>query len=150
MKSELTKMKKLEHWKQTISHYNKHIENFQKLLCTKQQSKYVLPFLKNMFNNAKCDVLISEPKFENHGKFTCKIHIISKENENEEDDDEARLTASLVLYLNDDFEGGDLMVKHEKAVMNKGDATLFTPQCLHWVTGILAGHRYVLAVWGVE
>jgi len=70
------------------SEYNKHIENFQKLLCTKQQSKYVLPFLKNMFNNAECDVLISEPKFENHGKFTCKIHIISKEYENEEDDDE--------------------------------------------------------------
>lgn len=59
-------------------------------------------------------------------------------------------TSSMSVLLNDDFEGGDLMVKHEKAIMNKGDATLFTPQCLHWVTGILAGHRYVLAVWGVE
>jgi len=27
LKSELTKMKKIEHWKQTISHYNKHIED---------------------------------------------------------------------------------------------------------------------------
>lgn len=76
------------------SEYNKHIENFQKCLCTKHQSKYVLSFLKNMFNNAQCDVLIGELKYENCGNFNCKLHIITKECEdgneygNNDDDDE--------------------------------------------------------------
>jgi hypothetical protein len=76
------------------SEYNKHIENFQKCLCTKHQSKYVLSFLKNMFNNAQCDVLIGELKYENRGNFNCKLHIITKECEdgneygNNDDDDE--------------------------------------------------------------
>tara|TARA_B110000977_G_scaffold198041_1_gene282012 strand:- start:4705 stop:5112 length:408 start_codon:yes stop_codon:yes gene_type:complete len=61
-----------------------------------------------------------------------------------------RRVSSMSILLNDEFKGGDLMVEHQKATMNKGDATLFTPQDLHWVTGILEGHRYVLAVWGVK
>jgi hypothetical protein len=42
------------------------------------------------------------------------------------------------------------MVEGTKAVMNKGDATQFTPQDLHWVTGIWEGKRYVLSVWGCK
>lgn len=59
-------------------------------------------------------------------------------------------TSSMSILLNDNFKGGDLMIEGTKAVMNKGDATQFTPQDLHWVTGIWEGERYVLSVWGYK
>lgn len=87
------------------SEYNKHIENFQKCLCTKHQSKYVLSFLKNMFNNAQCDVLIGELKYENCGNFNCKLHIITKECEdgneygNNDDDDDEQIEEIIGILL---------------------------------------------------
>ena len=57
---------------------------------------------------------------------------------------------SMSILLNDEFEGGDLMVEYQKAHMNKGDATLFSARDLHWVTGIWEGKRYVLSAWGAR
>ena len=57
---------------------------------------------------------------------------------------------SMSILLNDEFEGGDLMVEYQKAHMNKGDATLFSAKDLHWVTGIWEGRRYVLSAWGAR
>ena len=57
---------------------------------------------------------------------------------------------SMSILLNDEFEGGDLMVEYQKAHMNKGDATLFSARDLNWVTGIWEGKRYVLSAWGAR
>ena len=57
---------------------------------------------------------------------------------------------SMSILLNDDFEGGDLMIEYKKAHMNKGDATLFSAKDLHWVTGVREGTRYVLSAWGMR
>ena len=57
---------------------------------------------------------------------------------------------SMSVLLNDEFEGGDLMIEYQKAHMNKGDATLFSAKDLHWVTGIWEGKRYVLSAWGAR
>lgn len=62
----------------------------------------------------------------------------------------SRRVSSMSVLLNDEFKGGNLIVEGTKAVMNKGDAALFTPEDLHWVTHVLEGHRYVLAVWGIK
>jgi len=55
---------------------------------------------------------------------------------------------SMSILLNDAFEGGDLMIEHEKANISKRDAVVFTADDLHWVTGVYEGTRWCLAVWG--
>ena len=57
---------------------------------------------------------------------------------------------SISILLNDEFKGGDLVVEHKTAHMNKGDATLFGADDLHWVNGVSEGTRYSLAAWGVK
>ena len=55
---------------------------------------------------------------------------------------------SMSILLNDEFEGGDLMIEHEKADIGKGDAVVFSARDLHWVRDIYEGTRRCLAVWG--
>ena len=54
---------------------------------------------------------------------------------------------SISILLNDDFEGGRLMIEGEDCKLEKGDAVLFSAMALHWVEGIWEGIRYAVAVW---
>ena len=49
--------------------------------------------------------------------------------------------------LNDEFEGGRLMIEGKDCGLQKGDAVLFSAMALHWVEGIWEGTRYAVAVW---
>jgi hypothetical protein len=65
----------------------------------------------------------------------------------EEDDDEARLTASIVLYLNDDFEGGDVIFRnHNIQLKPEPGSLLMFPSVkpyYHESTPIISGFKYM-------
>jgi alkylated DNA repair dioxygenase AlkB len=65
----------------------------------------------------------------------------------EDDDDEARLTASIVLYLNDDFEGGDVIFKnHNIKLKPEPGSLLMFPSVkpyYHESTPIVSGFKYM-------
>ena len=65
----------------------------------------------------------------------------------EEDDDEARLTASLVLYLNDDFEGGDVIFREQGInIRPEPGSLLIFPSVkpyYHESTEITSGYKYM-------
>ena len=64
------------------------IADFNKYLCTEQQSTNVLKFLKKKYENINvADVCIFDLEFNNNGKFNCKITIVT-EKYNELNDDE--------------------------------------------------------------
>ncbi len=54
---------------------------------------------------------------------------------------------SISILLNDEFEGGRLMIEGKDCGLQKGDAVLFSAMALHWVEGIWEGTRYAVAVW---
>ena len=54
---------------------------------------------------------------------------------------------SISILLNDEFEGGDLIIEGENCHLEKGDAVLFSAMALHWVEGVWEGTRYAVAVW---
>lgn len=57
---------------------------------------------------------------------------------------------SIVLYLNDDYEGGELLIpelnfKHKP---KRGDAVIFSPNTLeHGVTTVIGNNRYTIPFW---
>jgi hypothetical protein len=59
-------------------------------------------------------------------------------------------THSIVLYLNDNFKGGELLIpeldfKHKP---KRGDAVIFSPNTLtHGVTEVIGGNRYTVPFW---
>jgi len=65
----------------------------------------------------------------------------------EEDDDEARLTASIVLYLNDDFEGGEVIFRnHNIKLKPEPGSLLMFPSVkpyYHESTPIISGFKYM-------
>lgn len=65
----------------------------------------------------------------------------------EEDDDEARLTASIVLYLNDDFEGGEVIFRHHNVrIKPEPGSLLMFPSVkpyYHESTPIVSGFKYM-------
>lgn len=65
----------------------------------------------------------------------------------EEDDDESRLTASIVLYLNDDFEGGDVIFpNHGISFKPEPGSILIFPSVkpyYHESTEIISGYKYM-------
>jgi hypothetical protein len=65
----------------------------------------------------------------------------------EEDDDEARLTASLVLYLNDNFEGGDVIFREQGInIKPEPGSLLIFPSVkpyYHESTEITSGYKYM-------
>ena len=54
---------------------------------------------------------------------------------------------SISILLNDEFEGGDLIIEGENCHLEKRDAVLFSAMALHWVEGVWEGTRYAVAVW---
>ena len=57
---------------------------------------------------------------------------------------------SFVGVLNDDYEGGDFMLRGEKIPLKTGDVVMF-PSCFlypHEVTTITKGTRYSIVAWG--
>lgn len=65
----------------------------------------------------------------------------------EEDDEEARLTASIVLYLNDDYTGGDLEFPEQgiKIKPESGSLVIFpsTRPYFHASTPLVSGNKYM-------
>jgi alkylated DNA repair dioxygenase AlkB len=65
----------------------------------------------------------------------------------EEDDDEARLTASIVLYLNDDYVGGDLAFPEQdiKIKPEAGSLVIFpsVKPYFHASTPLVSGNKYM-------
>jgi len=63
---------------------------------------------------------------------------------------EVVFTHSIVLYLNDNFSGGELIIpelnfKHKP---QKGDAVIFSPNTMeHGVTEVLGNNRYTIPFW---
>lgn len=58
-------------------------------------------------------------------------------------------TQSMSIVLNNGFKGGKFFCdgKHH---LDIGDALLFKPTDLHWVTPVTDGRRYSLTVWGTR
>lgn len=54
---------------------------------------------------------------------------------------------SISILLNDEFEGGELIIEGVDCKLEKGDAVMFSAMCLHWVQGVWEGTRYAVAVW---
>ena len=54
---------------------------------------------------------------------------------------------SMSILLNDEFEGGDLIIGGQNTHLKKGDGVMFSAMSLHWVNGILDGCRMSVAVW---
>ena len=54
---------------------------------------------------------------------------------------------SISILLNDEFEGGNLIIEGKDCGLQKGDAVLFSAMALHWVEGVWEGTRYAVAVW---
>jgi predicted 2-oxoglutarate/Fe(II)-dependent dioxygenase YbiX len=51
----------------------------------------------------------------------------------------------MILILNDDFEGGELIVNEKVVPKEKGMAILFDGSIFHEVTPVLFGERFVVA-----
>ena len=54
---------------------------------------------------------------------------------------------SMSIVLNDEYQGGDLIIEGERVPAKKGDGVLFSAMALHWVEGIWEGCRMSVAVW---
>lgn len=54
---------------------------------------------------------------------------------------------TVIILLNDGFEGGELFVRNRKVNLNKGDAIFFSDREIHSVYEITKGTRYALSVW---
>lgn len=59
-------------------------------------------------------------------------------------------TQSLTVVLNNGFKGGKFFCDSKKYYLGTGDAILFKPTQLHWVTPVTQGRRYALAAWGTR
>jgi len=59
-------------------------------------------------------------------------------------------TQSMSIVLNNGFKGGKFFCDSRKYYLDTGDAVLFKPTDLHWVTPVTDGRRYVLAAWGTR
>ena len=57
---------------------------------------------------------------------------------------------SMTVCLNDEYKGGKFFVDSEKITLDIGDAVVFKPGDIHWVTPVTKGTRYSLAMWGYE
>jgi predicted 2-oxoglutarate/Fe(II)-dependent dioxygenase YbiX len=51
----------------------------------------------------------------------------------------------MILILNDDFEGGELIVNEKVLPKEKGMGILFDGSIIHEVTPVLFGERFVVA-----
>jgi hypothetical protein len=54
---------------------------------------------------------------------------------------------TVIILLNDVFEGGELVVGKRKLRLRQGDAVVFSDRLLHSVFEITHGERYALSVW---
>ena len=54
---------------------------------------------------------------------------------------------TVIILLNDEFEGGELVVGKRKLRLRQGDAVVFSDRLLHSVFEIISGERYALSVW---
>ena len=84
---------------------------------------------------------------------TCALQIYNKEDSFEPHIDAGTgvyRTQSMSIVLNNGFKGGKFFCDSQKYYLDTGDAVLFKPTDLHWVTPVTQGRRYSLAVWGVK
>ena len=54
---------------------------------------------------------------------------------------------TVIILLNNEFEGGEFFVRNRKINLNKGDAILFGNKEIHAVSEITKGYRYALSLW---
>lgn len=119
------------------------------LLSTKNNPKLSELLLNKLseFNVVKLPAIIQLLRYEVGGYFKRHRDTMSEYKSS------AQRHSTIITYLNEDYEGGDLSVwdyvTNEEYIVEKktGNSIIFESKCFHAASKVLHGTRYVLVVW---